>query len=100
MVDKELLFTNRLEEDELEIPGVGTVRFRALSRAEVLQIHNKEMPKEVMERKILVQAMVDPEMDVDDVKRWQAASNAGEIERVSRAIAALSGLEINPKEPT
>ena len=95
-VDKEALFAPRLPEDDVEIPGVGTVRVRGLSRGEVFEI-NKLRRKdddtgEDIERRTIAVGMVDPEMTLADVQRWQAASPAGELERVARRIQELSGM--------
>jgi hypothetical protein len=92
-VDKEALLKPRLPEADVEIPGVGTVRVRGLSRYEVL-LAQKEQSKGpgAMERVILRFGMVDPAMTEDEVAQWQKASPAGELEPVARKIQALSGI--------
>ena len=92
-MDKELLLKPRLPEDDVEIPGVGTVRVRGLSRYEVL-LAQREQPKGAgaMERVILRFGLVDPELTEDEVTQWQKASPAGELEPVTRRIQALSGM--------
>lgn len=93
--DKELLFKSSLPEAEVDIPGKGTVRVRALTRTEALSIqHVKEGPGrvEAIERKMLALAMVDPEMTEADIGRWQKASAAGEMEPVGRKVQELSGM--------
>lgn len=92
-MDKASLFQARLPEDSYEIPGVGTVRFRALTRGEALEVVGKELPYDEMERRLLSMAMVDPKLTEDEVRQWQAASPAGELEPICSAIQALSGLE-------
>jgi len=99
-VDKDLLLKPRLAEDDIEIPGVGTVRVRALSRAEVLLVRKAtdnadsiDGPRVlVLERKMLAAAMVDPVLTEAEVGRWQQASAAGELEPVTTRIQQLSGL--------
>lgn len=91
-VDKAALFTRRLTEEDIELPGVGTIRVRALSRAEALQVTDKKMPVELMEQKLLSMAMVDPVMSEQDVRAWQEAAGAGELEPVTEVIQRLSGL--------
>jgi hypothetical protein len=91
-VDKEALFRPRLAERDVEVPGIGTVRVRSLSRTEALSIKGKEMPAAKMERLILSLAMVDPVLTEDEVKRWQDASPAGETNDVQQAILELSGM--------
>lgn len=94
-MDKEQLFKSRLEERDVDVPGVGTVRIRALSRAEILRVKDKPMDGSKMERMLLSMAMIDPELTEFEVGEWQAASGAGEIETVSKEIIALSGLEVD-----
>jgi hypothetical protein len=97
---KELLFKSRLAEADVAIPGVGTVRVRALSRAEVLMVRKAtdlagdvDGPRAlVLERKMVATAMVDPVLSESEVARWQRASAAGELEPVTDAIQRLSGM--------
>lgn len=93
-MDKATLLKNRTAEREVEIEGVGTVRIRALTRREALQLQGKEMPIEEMERKMLAFSMVDPVLTEDEVRQWQEASPVGEIQVVSEAIAELSGMDL------
>lgn len=91
-MNKEELLKLRLREQDVELPGVGSVRIRALSRAEVLRIKDKPMDIDVMERKLISAAMVDPKLTEAEVQEWQDVSEAGELEIVTRAITKLSGL--------
>jgi hypothetical protein len=99
-LDKELLFKPRLAEDDVQIPGVGSVRVRALSRSEVLLVRKAtdlagDVPAPralVLERKMIATAMVDPVLTESEVGRWQNASAAGELEPVTDAIQRLSGM--------
>lgn len=101
-MDKELLFKARLAEEDVELPGVGTIRVRALSRAEVISVRkatddNPDGPRVLtLERKMLAAAMVDPVLTEDEVRRWQDASAAGELQPVTEAIQRLSGLGERP----
>ncbi|XTZ16416.1 hypothetical protein ACQSSU_03160 [Micromonospora echinospora] len=89
-VDKAALLARRLPEDDVEIEGVGTVRVRALSRAEAMKV--QRLAAKERDAHQIALGMMDPPMSVDDVKAWAAASPAGEMERVSRRIAELSGV--------
>lgn len=94
--DKELLFKPRLPEIDYELDGLGTIRIRALSRAEVMGCRNvKAGPgqAEAIERKMLALALVDPELTEAEVGRWQKASPAGELEPVTDKIAEMSGMK-------
>lgn len=91
-MDKDLLFARRLAEEDIDIPGVGTVRVRALSRGEVLRAQGAKGVG-AMERVMVSTALIDPALTEDEVKRWQEASPAGELEPVTRVIQRLSGME-------
>lgn len=98
-MDKELLFKPRLAEDEVELDGVGTVRIRALSREEVANAREDNLDQHGdvdlagYEHALVAASMVDPALTVDEVRRWAAASPAGELVRVMEAIQQLSGLD-------
>lgn len=98
-VDKAALLAPRFAEEDVEIPGVGSVRIRSLSRAEALEVRGTELPYAEMERKLLAMTLVDPVLTEDEVGAWQAASPAMELEPVARAAARLCGMEVTaPKE--
>jgi hypothetical protein len=97
-MDKELLIKPRLPEADVEVPGLGTVRVRGLSRAEVMGVRSDvkdeaDAIKRVaaIERKMLALALVDPVLTEAEVGRWQKASTAGEMEPVTDAVQLLSG---------
>jgi cell division inhibitor SulA len=96
---KEALFKPRLPEDDVEVPGVGTVRVRGLSRTEVMLMRKATDIEAidgsralVLERKMLALGMVDPQLSESEAGRWQQASAAGELDLVSDRIAQLSGM--------
>jgi hypothetical protein len=107
-VDKEALFAPRLGDPaDVEIPGVGTVTVRGLSRAEALHVQAASDATE-KDRRIIAQGLVDPELLIPGLKhrsddrpcekcadagRWQQASLADEIEPVTDRIAELSGMK-------
>lgn len=92
-VGKDALFEPALPERDVAIPGRGTVRVRALTRAEALEIRGVEIPVAHMERKLVSAAMVAPKLSEKDVDRWQRAAAAGELEPVTDAITELSGMK-------
>lgn len=100
-VSRDELFKARLSEREVEVPGVGLVRIRSLSRLEVLDFRKRKTgdgaplgdDAAAFERAMLAAALVDPALSEDDARRWQAASSAGELEPVTDAIAELSGMK-------
>lgn len=98
-LDKEKLLAKRLKTETVEIPDVGEVVVRALTRAEAFQFTEKDLEPEDMERRLLASALVEPELTFDEVAEWHSSSTAGEIQPVVQAIMRLSGLEVDtPKQ--
>lgn len=91
-IGKDLLLARRLGEYEVEVPGVGTVIVRALSRVEALELKGQEIELLEWERKVLAVAMVNPALTEDEVRQWQEVSPAGELEPVTSAVLDISGL--------
>lgn len=90
-MDKALLFKPRLPEDDVDVPGIGIVRVRGLSRIEAMHVQAAK-GVEATERRILALGMVDPTLTEAEAGQWQKASTAGEIEPVANRIAELSGI--------
>lgn len=80
-----------LPEDDVDVPGVGTVRVRGLSRLEVMNAQKIDDPT-ARETRMLTLGMVDPVMSEAQALQWQTVSAAGEIEPVTDCIAELSGM--------
>lgn len=80
-------------EDDVEIPGLGTVRVRGLSRHEVIHVQAANgKGVAAVERLTVSLGLIDPQMTEDEVRQWQKVSGAMELDPVTRAIARLSGL--------
>lgn len=96
-MDKDKLIAPRtdtpsgLPEDDVNIPDVGTVRVRGLSRAEVFEVQQVK-GRDAHERRILTLGLIDPVLTDNEIRQWQANSPAGEIEPVTNKIRDLSGL--------
>jgi len=86
----------RLDERDVKVTVAGQlmlVRVRALSRAEALDLQKMEgagLP--MIERRMLSLAMVRPRMTEGDVREWQEAAPAGELEPITDACQELSGV--------
>lgn len=86
-----------LPEDTVDVPGMGTVLVRGLSRGEVFMMQKARADggiktEEAWERRMLSLAMLDPTMSEDEVGTWQHVSPAGEMEPVGEKIRELSAL--------
>ena len=90
---KDDLLVSNLEEEDCEIPGRGKVRVKALTRAQVLAFR-KEGAGDTgeTERLMLAAAFVIPKLTKGEVRLWQEASKAGEMEPVTRVVMRLSGM--------
>lgn len=92
MLTKEQLLAQRFGVREYEIPGVGTIRVRSLTRGEALEVVGKELDKAEAERYLLAKGLVEPALTEDDVRVWQDNSPAGEIQEIAKLVTELSGL--------
>ena len=86
------LLARRLPTKVLDVPGVGQITIRGMTRLETLAMGKGDMDLAARERMMLVTAMVDPEIDNRDARAWQEASPAGELEAITNEIARLSGM--------
>lgn len=95
MLSREEILAKRLKERVVEIPGVGQVKVRALTRDQVVKIRSDgEMDIAEMEQKLITAGLVEPQLSAEDVKAWYEGSPAGELSPVSEAITELSGLSV------
>jgi hypothetical protein len=93
MTDKERFLKSRLPEQDVDIPGVGTVRVRSLSRAEAGRLKTfVDGDAEAGEVFVLAVGLVDPRLTEDEVRQWMAAAPTDEVELVAGAVMVLSGL--------
>lgn len=90
-MDKSALLASRLPTGEVDIPGVGTVVVRGLSRQEMISV-GEIGDQLAQERRTLSLCMVDPRLTEDEVRQWQEASPAAEINAVAQRINELSGI--------
>ena len=90
-IDRAAFLKHRLGERTVELPGVGMVRVRGLSREEVFSL-KKENGDEAKERRLIELAMVEPKLSAQDVADWYAHAPAGEIDLLLAPIQELSAL--------
>lgn len=93
-VDKAALLMKRpIPERDVEIPGVGSVHVRGLTRAEVMGLNEyRAGDPDIFNAKFLAAGMADPQLTEDEVRDWMAACPFGEVEAITAAILELSGL--------
>jgi len=83
-----------LPQDDVDVPGIGTVRVRALSRAEALTLPDGWEK----EAHVLAIGIVSPSFSVSEIKALLGETAAGVLQAASIRIAELSGmLEETPK---
>lgn len=93
-VDKERLLKPRLAEREVEVPGVGTVRVRSLSRSEVIRMGTlgRDGDFDGAETFALACGMVDPALAEHEAREWRRNASSDEVEPVLEAITQMSAL--------
>lgn len=95
-VDKELLFKPRLPKADvtLDLEGIGeeTFRVRALSRAEALEVQKADGVAAV-EQRMLAFGLLVPRFTEGQIREWQEAAPAGELDPLTERIAELSGMD-------
>lgn len=85
--------------EDVEVPDLGTVRIRALTRSEALEFEGKPMEPAELDLKLLAIGMVEPKLTEAELAEVQANTPAGLMQPVAKAIARLSGMEATaPKE--
>jgi hypothetical protein len=90
VISKEQLLKQALPEEEVDLPGRGTVRVRSLTRAEALQV-NAAGPYDA-EVIALTAGLVDPVLTADEVRQLLDATAATELQPAVDAIMRLSGM--------
>lgn len=93
VLSKEDLLKVTFGVEEFDVPGIGPVKVRALTRSEALQVKGKELPVAEVEQKLLAWAMVEPALSEEDVKAWQDVVPAGLLEPLVDKIAVMSGMK-------
>ncbi len=93
VIDKAALLANTrvLPHETVEVPGVGEVEVRGLSRAEVVQMQGCGSA-DAMEDAVIAAGLVEPKLTADEVRQWRQAASSDEVRPVSDAILRLSGL--------
>lgn len=91
-MDKAAFLQRRLPERDVEVPGVGTVRVRGLSRAEALECQKVAGDAGALERKALAFGLVEPALSEDEAAGWYGSATFAELEPILSAIQELSGL--------
>jgi hypothetical protein len=95
IVDKSKLLARRVAEDTVEIEGLGEVAVRGVTRYELLSAGkgvNEEKVPDLIERRMLVAGVAEPELTMAEAEEWQKSAVAGEIGKVLQRIRELSAL--------
>lgn len=91
-MNRDDLLVKRLIAEPVELPGVGTIMVRGLSRGEVFDLRAKDLSVAELEVQTIALCMVDPVLSTDDVRDWSYNAPAHEIDLVFAKIRQLSGL--------
>lgn len=90
-MDKELLFKAQVSEADVELNS-GTVRVRGLTRGEMHAMNARNADPLLVEQRTVKTGLVDPELTLDEVKRWYETALAGDVQKVVSAVLELSGM--------
>lgn len=90
MIDKERLLKPRLAETIVEIPGLGQVRVRALSRVELHMLRGWSDTSESADVWVLARALVEPEITEAEALAALKASPGNELDPVFAAVNEMS----------
>ena len=87
-----------LEEDDVVLKK-GTVRVRALTRKEIQTCTGPKNGKDPsgidVEVKVVTLGLIDPKLDIDEVRLWSGTESAGEFQKVASRIMKLSKMVDN-----
>lgn len=103
-MDKDTLFTSVLPEEDVILPGKGAVRVRSLTRAELHEsgkdTTNGKNPNHARDAEIrmVCYGLVDPVLNINEVKEWAKVAASGEFQKVVKAIMRLSSVSGNDEE--
>ncbi len=95
LVDKAALLAD--EEFEIEvhtIPGMGEIKVRSLSRAELMRVGQLGSDKiSEAEAYMVSRGCVEPKFTVDDVKKWQKLPKGVHLDALVEKLNQMSGVE-------
>lgn len=76
---------------EVTVEGFGTVKIRALTMSEAVQV--RELQGRIDQVYLIISlGMTDPVLSPEDVEAWAAADAAGPLNAISDGIAVISGM--------
>jgi len=82
------------DEEDYELPGVGMIRIRGLSRAEFIEANKRfEGNPGAQERFILSRCVLIPRITEAIAGQWQEASGINEINALAMHLNEMSGLK-------
>lgn len=92
MIDKEVFLKATSPEETVELPGIGEVRVRGLTRAEAVSLSPVKDDVRRLECRILLLGLVDPVLTEAEMSAWYEAAPSRAVDLLIAAIDSLSGL--------
>lgn len=90
IISKDVLLKAQLPESTVDVPGVGRMRVRGLSRMEVLLARDRD--RAGWEASLLTAGLVEPALTEDEVNIWREGATTDVVNTVVEAILGLSGM--------
>jgi len=94
-VSKDAFLKGHLPEADIEVPEIGVIRIRGLSRSESLR--TVDMDSDVREAQVLAWGIIEPALTVEDAETWRSNATGGVVAAVVHEILLLSGMIDPPK---
>lgn len=103
-MNKDTLLKSVLPEEDVMLEGKGAVRVRSLTRAELHQCTTskggKKDPNSAREAEFRAVSfgMLDPILNITEVREWAKVASAGEFQKVVKTIMRLSSVGDDDEE--
>lgn len=91
MLDKQYLLKPRLAEEVVDLPGLGEVRVRALSRSELHRLQSSRLTTEEADVLVLSLALVEPALTEEEAREVCQASPGKELDPIFDVVTRLTG---------
>ncbi len=89
-VDKATMLASDVDAEDLDVPGLGLVRVKGLTRAETIETTKFEGA--AWERAIIVRGLVEPRLTDDEVETFQDSKRSGVVTAIFNRIIHLSAV--------
>jgi hypothetical protein len=91
ILTRDEILARKVGHGEITIEDVGTVKIRALTMSEAVQV--RELAGRVEQVYLILSlGLVEPALSLDDVQAWAANDAAGPLNAIAEGITVISGM--------